>query len=189
MLRPTELLGILGRMENKRRNPVTDETVVRQKAPVVRKRSSAGSVSKVNRATTAKQISGRALTPRVRARARTNFGQDGGVMTYEPKRRAEFLVHILGNQGAADILSVSKSQPSRWKTGKETPSPVAARRLVDLDHVLARFLLLWDKSLAQGWLTSSNGFLDGARPIDVILTKGSSEVIDAIEAEAAETFA
>jgi len=108
---------------------------------------------------------------------------------YEPDRRASFVIGVLGNQRVSNLLAVSKSQPGRWKSGSEVPSPVAARRLVDVDYVLARFLLLCDKSLAAEWLSAPNGFLDGATPFEVIMTKGSQEVIEALEAEASGAFA
>lgn len=107
---------------------------------------------------------------------------------YLPDRRAEFVVNILGNQGVANLLEVNKSQPSRWKSGEESPSPAVARRLVDLDYVLGRLLLVWDKSVAADWLATPNGFLDGATPIEVIESRGTTDVIEAIEAEGAEAY-
>lgn len=108
---------------------------------------------------------------------------------YLPERRSEFVIRILGNQRTADLLKVSKSQPSRWRAGQEAPGLAAARRLVDLDHVLARLALVWDESLLGDWLTTPNGFLDGAAPIEVIESRGTAEVIEAIDAEAAGAYA
>ena len=108
---------------------------------------------------------------------------------WAPDERTARLIEMFGNKGLADLLAVSQSQPSRWKTGEEVPGPVVAPRLVDLDHVVARLLLVWDHSVVLDWLTGSNGFLQGARPIDVIATRGTNEVIDAIEAEVAGAYA
>ena len=66
---------------------------------------------------------------------------------------------------------------------------LAAPLLVDLDHVVARLLLVWDESLVTDWLTTANSFLEGARPIDVLARRGSTEVVEAIEAEAAGAYA
>jgi hypothetical protein len=107
---------------------------------------------------------------------------------WQPGRRAGFLVDVLGNKGAADLLGVSASQPSRWKRAEEVPGPQAAPVLIDLDHVVARLLLVWDASIVRDRLTSANAFLDGARPIDVLVTRGSTEVVEAIEAEAAGAY-
>jgi uncharacterized protein (DUF2384 family) len=121
-------------------------------------------------------------------RARSSAHRSVTSTGYLPDRRTEFVVNILGNQGAADLLEVNKSQPSRWRSGEESPSPTVARRLIDLDYVLGRLLLVWDKSVAADWLTTPNGFLDGATPIEVIEARGTTDVIDAIEAEGAEAY-
>jgi hypothetical protein len=123
-------------------------------------------------------------SPRPRSVARVVAGA-----SYLPDRRSEFVIRVLGNQRAADLLRVSKSQPSRWKSGEETPGPAAARRLVDLDHVLARLALVWDESLAADWLTTPNGFLEGATPMQVIESRGTTDVIEAIDAEAEGAYA
>jgi hypothetical protein len=129
--------------------------------------------------TAARKASSTTKSPPPRSVARVVAG-----VGYLPERRSEFVIRVLGNQRAADLLRVSKSQPSRWKSGEETPGPAAARRLVDLDHVLARLALIWDESLAADWLTTPNGFLDGAIPMQVIESRGTTEVIEAIDAEA-----
>jgi hypothetical protein len=108
---------------------------------------------------------------------------------WQPSRRADFLVDILGNKLVADLLNVAQSQPSRWRRAQEVPGPQVAPVLVDLDHVVGRLLLLWDRAVVGDWLTGPNAFLDGARPIDVLATRGSSEVIAAIEAETAGAYA
>jgi len=104
--------------------------------------------------------------------------------------RAQFLIQVFG--GAAElsrILGVSRSQPARWSKGQEQPSPDSARELLDLDHVVSRALLLWPARVAVDWLKSNNSYLEGARPVDVLRSRGSSEVIDALDAAAAGTFA
>jgi uncharacterized protein (DUF2384 family) len=89
----------------------------------------------------------------------------------------------------SELLGVSASQPSRWRRAEEVPGPQAAPVLIDLDHVVGRLLLVWDSAVAGDWLARANAFLDGARPIDVLVTRGSSEVVEAIEAEAAGAYA
>jgi len=110
-------------------------------------------------------------------------------LAWAPDERAARLVGVLGNKGVAQLLNVSESQPSRWKSGEEVPSARSAPLLVDLDHVVGRLLLVWDASVVLDWLTGPNGFLEGARPIDVIATRGTTEVVEAIEAEAAGGYA
>lgn len=105
------------------------------------------------------------------------------------KERTEFLVEVVGGAELARMLGVSRSQPTRWRSGAEQPGPDAARGLVDLDHVMTRALMLWPARVATDWLTSANAFLDGARPIDVLKVRGSAEVIDALDAATAGVYA
>ncbi len=156
-----------------------------KKATAVKKRST---VKKV----TAKRASA-TLTAgkpiRVGGLRSVSFHNDDGSPAWQPSRRAEFLVDILGNKLVADLLSVAQSQPSRWRRGEEVPGPQVAPVLVDLDHIVGRLLLLWDPSVIGDWLTGYNGFLEGARPIDVLVTRGTAPVLEAIEAEAEGAYA
>lgn len=107
-----------------------------------------------------------------------------------PQERTAFVVeHLGGVRAVAALLGVSPSQPSRWRSGQETPGPGAARLLVDLDHVLATLLQVWVPEVATNWLQSPNAHLDGARPIDVLRVRGSAEVVAAARAEAAGAYA
>ncbi len=108
-----------------------------------------------------------------------------------PSERAKFVVEVVGGtRRTADLLNVAPSQPSRWVAGVSVPGPAQARMLVDLDHVLTHALLVWaDDDVARDWLTSPNAHLDGARPIDWIRVHGTAEVVDALRAEAAGSYA
>ena len=108
---------------------------------------------------------------------------------WKPDVRAAHVVSVLGNKRTARMLSVSESQPSRWRNAQEVPSPQVAPALVDLDHIIARLQLLWDTAVIGDWLEGPNGFLEGARPIDVLLVHGSIPVLEAIEAEASGAYA
>ncbi|KXO92751.1 Protein of uncharacterised function (DUF2384) (plasmid) [Tsukamurella tyrosinosolvens] len=52
----------------------------------------------------------------------------------------------------------------------------------DLDLVLARAAEIWAPAVIQDWLTGSNSYLGGARPIDVLRLRGPEEVLAALEA-------
>jgi len=108
------------------------------------------------------------------------FGQTGAV---------ERVVAALGNNVVADILGVSISQPSRWKSGEERIGPESRKRISDLDHILDRLLLELHPDQAGAWLTGSNPHLAGARPIDVLELRGAAAVIGAIDALAVGAFA
>jgi uncharacterized protein (DUF2384 family) len=97
--------------------------------------------------------------------------------------RVRYLVDEFGGAALAEILGVNRSQTSRWVSGKERPGPAAAPRLIDLEHVLARARLVWGETAARTWLESSNVYLDGARPVDVIRLSGPAAVLEALDAE------
>jgi hypothetical protein len=108
---------------------------------------------------------------------------------WEPRQRAEFVVGVLGNHRTAELLGTADSQPSRWRSGQEVPGPATAAKLLDLDHVLARLLLVWSGDVAFDWLSGPNPHLEGARPIDVLMIRGSSEVVAALDADDAGSYA
>lgn len=108
---------------------------------------------------------------------------------FAPDATVERLVAVLGNNGLARLLGVSASQPTRWRSGKETISPANRRRLSDLDHVLDRLLLeLWPDQAGE-WLTNPNAHLGGAVPVDVLILRGAAPVLEAIDALASGAFA
>ena len=104
--------------------------------------------------------------------------------------RWPFLIDTVGGVNKlAKTLGVSPSQPSRWKTGQEVPSPDVAAKLLDLDHVIALAVQTWHPAVVMDWMTTGNGFLEGARPIDVLLQRGSAEVIDTLKANLSGAYA
>ena len=112
----------------------------------------------------------------------------GAAALYEDRGLAERVISVLGSNTVARLLGVSRSQPSRWRSGAEQMSPLNRARLTDLDHVLNRLLqVLWPEE-AGAWLTASNPHL-GGRPIDVLALRGSGPVIEAIDALAQGAYA
>ena len=110
--------------------------------------------------------------------------------TWRSAERAQFLIDTVGGVNQlAKTLGVSPSQPSRWKSGQEVPSPDVAAKLLDLDHVIALAMQTWHPAVVMDWMTAGNGFLEGARPIDVLLQRGSAEVIDALKAGLSGAYA
>lgn len=135
---------------------------------------------KVQTARSASSTPGRRSTTR---RARIEPGWD-------PKGRTEFLIKTVGGvTKLALTLDVAKSQPSRWRTGEEVPSPEVAARMLDLEHVMALAMQAWEPEVANDWLRTPNGFLRGALPLDVLRARGSAEVIDALKATISGSYA
>jgi Protein of unknown function (DUF2384) len=108
---------------------------------------------------------------------------------WAPQQRADFVVGVLGNHRTAELLGTADSQPSRWRSGQEVPGPAIAAKLLDLDHVLARLLLVWSGDVAFDWLSGPNPHLEGSRPIDVLAIRGPSEVVAALDADNAGAYA
>jgi hypothetical protein len=109
---------------------------------------------------------------------------------WQPQQQTQFLIDYYGGvTKLATVLDVAKSQPSRWKSGVEVPSLATAKKILDLEAVLRRALLLWEPQVARIWLESSNAYLDHARPIDVLMTRGPSEVIEALDSALAGGYA
>ena len=109
--------------------------------------------------------------------------------TDEMRRRSAWLIGALGNNRLAELLGVSRSQPSRWKSGTEGLAPRNQRALLDLDYVIARLHQLWTPDVAATWLESPNAHLGGAVPLEVLRQRGAVEVVRAIDAEAEGAYA
>lgn len=99
------------------------------------------------------------------------------------KHRAAFLIETFGGAAAlARILGVSRSQPPRWSAGTESPSARTAQQLLDMDHVAAKAMMVWPRSVALEWLSSPNSALGGAHPLELVLQGRAPEVIEELEA-------
>lgn len=155
-----------------------EETVARQTSGAVRERAAAyRKIQPARRKTSGAAV---ALTP---SPARDQLISETLV------QKTEFIIVAVGGPTRlANLLGVSKSQPTRWRQGKEAPSGPHARNIVDLDAVITRANLIWEPEVANTWLISANSYLDGARPIDVLQTRGVSEVLEALDAAEAGAF-
>lgn len=121
-------------------------------------------------------------TAKKRSTGRSRQRTSGGNLRGDRARLAR-LIDGLGNNQLASLMGVSRSQPSRWRSGIEGMSPENLRRLIDLDYAFGRLEQLFSPRQAGIWLTSENAHL-GARPIDVLRVRGVAPVIAAIDAEA-----
>jgi len=83
----------------------------------------------------------------------------GKAPAWRPGERTQFLIDTVGGMtNLARTLGVSPSQPSRWRSGHEVPSPEIASRLLDLDHLVALAVQAWDPAVVMDWMTTANGF-------------------------------
>ena len=104
------------------------------------------------------------------------------------RQRLDWLVTALGNNKVAELLGVNRSQPSRWRSGKEGLAAENQHALLDLDYVVARVHQVWVPEVAKIWLTSPNAFLGGGTPVETLKQRGVLDVIAAIDAEAAGAY-
>lgn len=103
--------------------------------------------------------------------------------------RVAFLAETLGDPATvAAVLEVDTEQLSRWTNGEEVPELSRARQILELDHVAAVACLVWQPEVAESWLVGANTHLEGSRPIDVMTTRGSEDVLEALDAEVQFAF-
>jgi uncharacterized protein (DUF2384 family) len=93
-----------------------------------------------------------------------------------------------GTRRLAELLGVSCNTLSSWKKRREIGSDFATR-VMDLHDVLVRALRVYQPQVAMDWLVGHEPFLDGARPIDVLVLRGSAPVIGALLAIEAAAYA
>ena len=115
--------------------------------------------------------------PRVTALAVSEAG-----FTSDLPAKIRRLIDTYGVSGLAALLGVSKSQPSRWRSGKEQPSVESSRRIIDLDYVTSRLAEELTAYQAQEWFAGSDPFLNGANPAEVVRNQGARALEPAISA-------
>lgn len=88
----------------------------------------------------------------------------------------------------AELLDVHRAQISRWLRGAGV-DPLNAERVDLLELVWSNLLRLYDREAAQAWLFGLNPLLGDRRPIDLIRAGRTEELMRAIRAERADSFA
>lgn len=88
----------------------------------------------------------------------------------------------------ADMLGVSRSQVTRWLRGAGI-DPLNAEKVELLELVWSNLLRLYDREAALEWLVGINPHLGDRRPIDVVRAGRIEELMRAIRAERAGSFA
>jgi len=86
------------------------------------------------------------------------------------------------------MLGVSRSQITRWLRGAGI-DPLNAERVDLLELVWSSVLRIYDKDAALAWLFGVNPNLGDRRPIDLIRAGRTEELLRAIRAERADSFA
>ena len=109
-------------------------------------------------------------------------------MPVETREKVEALSRDFGSQRrVAKLLGVSPSRVSRWIAGQGV-DPDNAEKVDALEHAMASLLRLYEPEIAESWLVGFNPHL-GARPIDLVQAGRTSELLRAIAAERAGSYA
>jgi transcriptional regulator with XRE-family HTH domain len=99
-------------------------------------------------------------------------------------------VEDLGSQArVARALGVSPSRVSRWLKLGEEPDQENRRKVEGLEFVLARLLSFMHPDGAIAWLHGHNPFISNWRPIDYLARGRIADVLGAVDATQAGSFA
>jgi hypothetical protein len=101
---------------------------------------------------------------------------------FDPHHQVRSIVALLGNNATAELVGVSKSQPSLWLRRGELMSPQSRQRVSELYFVLDRLTQTIDAGHIVDWLNAPKARLAGATPAQVFRLKGPGPVIEVIEA-------
>ena len=88
----------------------------------------------------------------------------------------------------AELLGVSRSQVTRWLQGAGI-DPLNAERVDLLELVWSNLLRLYEPEAARAWLLGMNPSLGDRRPVDLVRAGKAEELMRAIRAERADSFA
>ncbi len=101
----------------------------------------------------------------------------------------ERLESAFGARSLAKLLDVGASTVTSWTSRRYAISPEYAQRVIELHDVLVRALQVFQPRTAMDWLVGNEPFLGGARPVDVLVTRGAAPLIDALEGIEATAYA
>jgi len=113
----------------------------------------------------------------------------GEVMPVATAAKIEALKSDLRSGSAvADLLGVSRSRVTRWLQGAGI-DPLNAERIDLLELVWSSLLRLYEPDAARAWLLGANPHLGDRRPVDLVKAGKAEELMRAIRAERADSFA
>jgi uncharacterized protein (DUF2384 family) len=99
------------------------------------------------------------------------------------------LARDLGAQNRlAEVLGVNRAQVSRWIAGGGI-DPINAERVDVLELVFSSLLRIYEPDAARAWLVGLNPLLGDRRPVDLIRRGRAEELLPALRAERADSFA
>ena len=110
-------------------------------------------------------------------------------MPVSPARKVEALrADFRSAAQLADMLGVNRAQITRWLRGAGI-DPLNAERIDLLELVWSALLRIYERDAALSWLFGVNPRLGDRRPIDLVRVGRTEELMRAIRAERADSFA
>jgi len=110
-------------------------------------------------------------------------------MPVSPARKVEALrADFRSAAQLADMLGVNRAQITRWLRGAGI-DPLNAERIDLLELVWSALLRIYEREAALSWLFGVNPRLGDRRPIDLVRAGRTEELMRAIRAERADSFA
>jgi transcriptional regulator with XRE-family HTH domain len=97
-------------------------------------------------------------------------------------------VDFRSQAAVADLLGVSRSRITRWLKG-EGIDPLNAEKVDLLELVSANLRRIYEPAAVRAWLMGVNPNLGDRRPIDLVRAGKTEELMQAIRAERADSFA
>ena len=88
----------------------------------------------------------------------------------------------------AELLGVSPAQVTRWRHGSGIDA-ANAQRVDLLELAMSSLLRVYSPEAAEDWLLGVNPHLRDRRPVDLIRAGDTRDLLEAIEAEAAGSYA
>jgi transcriptional regulator with XRE-family HTH domain len=116
-----------------------------------------------------------------------HLGREVGVPV-AVREKLQAVTKDLGSQArVARALGVSPSRVSRWLRTEE-PDALNRRKLEGVEFVLSRLLGLYQRDTAIKWLQGINPQLGDRRPIELLAAGRITDVLQAIDADEAESY-
>jgi uncharacterized protein (DUF2384 family) len=99
------------------------------------------------------------------------------------------LVSAFDIAATAQLLDVEPVVIRNWMSRQQPLTGEMATRVLDVHDVITRALQIFKPRTAMDWLVGHEPFLDHARPVDVLVTRGAQPLIESLRAMDAGGYA
>ncbi|MBV9027108.1 MAG: hypothetical protein JO311_00700 [Candidatus Eremiobacteraeota bacterium] len=102
----------------------------------------------------------------------------------DPLPLLERLQRAFGQRAVSRLLDVGAGTVANWMSGKRSMSAPMIKRVIDLHDVFSRALQIYEPQVVVDWLLGNDRYLDGRRPIDVLVLEGAGPLVEALDGHA-----